>query len=198
MIPGYAVGALAFCGVQILARIAQGTPKDTFLRPDDAPVAILFFEADLENPQQRTIDEATGGHGFSHVVIDAGEIDAETLEPLVIDCLPGRGVHRRPLSSYDGRGRVRFELASAAGAEAYGHARGRVGQPFDTLGLAFGSDSASTYCSKLVWESLPQSYRGEVLAVCKAKLCGWHAAVNPHPSPNQLAMAFGLAGPEKL
>lgn len=186
-------GALAFAGVQLFVRAAQGRPSDPFLRPEGAPVRILLFEAHDE--QSRKIDRASGGYGYSHSVLDAGELSLDTAEPLIIDCRPCIGVFRRPLRDYDGRGRVEIELPYEVGEHAYGYVRGQIGRPFDSLGF-FGSDRHSMFCSKLIWESLPQRYRGYVLSHSKKGAFGWYASVNAIPSPNQLAVAFGVAKPK--
>ena len=178
-------GALAFCGVQLFLRAAQGRPSDPYVRPQGAPVRILLFVPVDE--QSAKIDAASGGHGYSHVAVDAGEMRTEDLAPLVIDCVPFKGVHRRPLTDYGDRDRTEVELPREVGEHAYGFIRGQVGRPFDTLGF-FGSDSQSTFCR----ESLPQRYRGHVLASREPGKMGWYASVNAIPSPNQLALAFGV------
>lgn len=184
------VGAGTFLGTQLFARMAQGEPVDDFIRPEGVSVKILFFVPVDET--SRDIDEATGGHGYSHVAIDAGEIDKASGDYLIIDCRPTKGVFRRPLSDMGSRRRSIVELSSEVGEQSYGYIRASMDKPFDVLSMAFGGDRTSTYCSKLVWDSLPQSYRTHVLEVCKDKDCGWHAAFNPIPSPNQLALALGV------
>lgn len=110
-------------------------------------ISVLLFEPAGVSGQ--IIDRTTGGRGFSHAAIDSCELGPRG-EHLVIDCSPGRGVGRRPLAELGaGRPYVRVILPITAGAEVYGCARARIGQPF----------TSELVCSQLVWECLPASLR---------------------------------------
>lgn len=142
-------------------------------------VSVLLFEPD---DSSRVIDEITGGYGFSHVALDGCEVD-EQGRPLLIDCQPGIGVARVLADSYDGRGRARVWMPLCEGRELYGCVRGRVGQPYDLLGLVWPSEGLESglICSQLIYECLPQRLQ---------------ALVPPWPrdrpvAPNDLARAFG-------
>lgn len=132
----------------------------------------------------RAIDRITGSLGYSHVVFDSCEHDALG-NPVVIDCTPGQGVHRRPLSDYDGRPRSAAVLTRAEGAEVFGCLRGRIGMSYDLLGLVKTSGpAAGMTCSQLLAECLPARLRAMVR----------YSQSRP-VAPNDLARAFGLTGP---
>lgn len=157
----------------------EGTPVGG-LRPS-CGVSIVLFEAD--GAESRLIDAATGGDGFSHVAIDGCETDARG-RPLLIDYQPGLGVARVPVADYGDRGRARVWLPFCAGPELYGCVRGRVGQPYDALGLIVPKTGpvGGVVCSQLVYECLPRS------------LC---QRIPPWPrsrpvAPNDLARGFGV------
>lgn len=142
-------------------------------------VSILFFEP---GESSQWIDQATGGHGFSHVAVDGCEADAEG-RPLLIDCKPQLGVARVLGSTYDGRRRVRVWLPLCEGREFYGCIRGRVGTPYDLLDLVAPNKglAGGLVCSQLIYECLPQQLQ--------ARVPPWprHRPV----APNDLARAFG-------
>jgi hypothetical protein len=74
------------------------------------------------------------GSGFSQVAVDGCEAD-ELGRPLLIDCRQGsgsRGCSRRSTGSDRGCG---CGCRWCEGRELYGCVRGRVGQPYDALGL---------------------------------------------------------------
>ena len=147
--------------------LARGPSAEAMARAGPAcSISVLLFEpADASG---RLIDLTTGRRGFSHAAIDSCEIGARG-EHLVIDCSPGRGVGRRPLAELgEGRPFVRVVLPLAAGAELYGCARARIGEPF----------SSRLVCSQLVWDCLPAALR-------PPKPAGRPVA------PNDLAAAWG-------
>ena len=156
----------------------EGIPVGT-LRPA-CGVSIVLFE--VEGTESKLIDAATGGHGFSHVALDGCEADDQG-RPLLIDCRPGLGVARVPLDDYGNRGRVRVWLPRCEGRELYGCARGRVGQPYDALGLIVPKTGpvGGLVCSQLVYECLPAKLRQRVPPWPKSRPV----------APNDLAQAFG-------
>lgn len=180
---GVVVGmCLAALAVSAVGRRAQ--VRHASVRPA-CSVSILLLASDGITMSE-AIDAASGGLGFSHAAWDAcEEVDGV---PVGIDCRPGHGVHRRPLSEIVGTRRcVRVVLPMLEGREAYGCARSRVGESYDGLALfqAYGSGRRrGTICSELVFECLPASLRARV----------------PLPSarpiaPNDLASAFGVTAP---
>lgn len=149
------------------------------LRPMCGVSIVLFERGDGE---EVLIDLATGKHGFSHVAIDGCEA-SKSGQPLIIDCKPGLGVARRPESDYGQRRRVRVWLPLIEGREFYGCARGRVGQPYDLIGLVLpnGGPADGYVCSQLVYECLPERLRERIPA--------WPSS---RPvSPNDLARGLG-------
>ncbi len=170
--------AATLVGLTLTRGSGEGVPA-TQVRPR-CGVSIVLFEP--EGPQSRIIDAATGGHGFSHVAIDGCEAD-ELGRPLVIDCRPGTGVVRLPLANYDGRARVRVWLPLCEGRELYGCVKGRLGLPYDALGLVVPKSGpvGGFICSQLVYECLPASLRARVPA--------WPSG---RPvAPNDIARALG-------
>lgn len=179
-----AAGAALGVGITLAALLATrgggdpGVPVAT-IRPA-CGVSIVLFEPD--SPESRLIDAATGSVGFSHSAIDGCESDAAG-HPLFIDCRPGDGVSRVPASSYAGRPSVRVWLPLVAGRELYGCARGRVGLPYDTLGLVVPKTGpvGGVICSQLIYDCMPTDLREQIP--------DWprHRPV----SPNDLARGFG-------
>jgi len=181
-----AAGMLGFAAALLVAvSVGKQHPvTDAQQRPGCAVSILLIASDDLA--LSSAIDSSSGGLGFSHAAWDA----CESVEgvPVGIDCRPGYGVHRRALSEIvGGRRHVRVFLPLLEGKEAYGCARSRVGESYD--GLAFfvttgGGRRRGTICSELIWECLPEAMRGLV----------------PIPdgrpvAPNDIARAFGVAGP---
>ena len=131
----------------------------------------------------QALDVTSGYLGFSHCYIDAFERDAKGV-PLVIDCLPAQGVHRRPASTYDGRDQVRIVLPGALGAELYGAARSLLGATYDVAG------GGGYVCSEFVTSCLPEALAKHIRT---HKL---YQAPGGYITPNQIAVAFGIQGPE--
>lgn len=156
----------------------EGVPVGE-LRPS-CGVSIVLFEA--VGAESEIIDAATGGHGFSHVVIDGCEADDQG-RPLMIDCRPGLGVARVPAQEYRDRDRVRIWLPRCEGREMYGCARGRVGQPYDALGLIVPKTGpvGGLVCSQLVYECLPVDLRERIPPWPQSRPV----------APNDLAIGFG-------
>lgn len=182
MLAGAAVGVGLTLAVLTLARgSGQRGPAVGEIRPA-CGVSIVLFEAnDLES---RIVDAATGGLGYSHVAVDGCEAD-EQGRPLLIDCRPGLGVARVLEAEYGDRRRVRVWLPLCEGRELYGCVRGRVGQPYDVLGLVVPKTGpvGGVVCSQLVYECLPTTLRGLIP--------GWP---KERPvAPNDLARGLGAA-----
>jgi hypothetical protein len=178
MLGGILLGAGLTVAVLALGRGHGEGLSAAAIRPS-CGVSIVLVEPDAVS---RIIDAATGGHGFSHVVVDGCEVDGEG-RPLLIDCQPGLGVARVPESTYAGRGRVRVWMPLCEGRELYGCVRALVGQPYDLLGLVMPKQglAGGLICSQLVYECLPRRLQ---------------ALVPPWPrdrpvAPNDLARAFG-------
>lgn len=182
---------LAFAGIlagaAIVEAVGQRRPgiKGTHVeRSPGCSVSILLL-ATSQKPHAIVADRSTGSRGFSHVAWDACESAGGVAYG--IDCRPGHGVHRRPLEEIiDGRRAVRIYLPPHEGAEAYGCARGMVGVPYDGIALFRGPGSSrrGTICSELIYECLPEALKARIRLPSGRPL-----------SPNDIAAAFGVAGP---
>ncbi len=126
----------------------------------------------------RMVDNVTGGHGWSHALLDAGEQDADEI-PLWWDCTPQKGIHRvrATESRYARRDTARIEL-----------------QPQDSIfvwrcanvceGRRYGSRDN---CASWIIRCLPPYL--EVFAEAVAD------RFKLPLSPNVLAIAFGVESP---
>lgn len=181
---GFLLGAgTAISGTFALSRALRRRERDAIDAVGTDPtceVAIVLFAID-GTLASGGIDAMTGGLGFSHVCLQSCEVDDEG-EALLIDCRPGRGVHRSRLAAYDGRRRARVILTGPAAAEMYGCAKGRVGADFTPE-----NRSGGLLCSQLVASCLPRDLASRVAA--QRRYSGPGGLV----SPNQIAAAFGAA-----
>lgn len=180
MLAGAVVGVGLTLAVLTLARGSGQGLAVGGIRPA-CGVSIVLFEAD--DLESRIVDAATGGLGFSHVAVDGCEVD-EQGRPLLIDCRPGLGVARVLEAEYEERRRVRVWLPLCEGRELYGCVRGRVGQPYDALGLVVPNTGpvGGVVCSQLVYECLPASLQARVPI-------SWYTGRSV--APNDLAKGFG-------
>lgn len=181
MIAGLLLGATAMAGAMLAARGRSNARARTItLRQRDrcAVAIVLFVPTDAEG---RIVDQATGSAGFSHAALDGCEVD-DTGAPVLIDCRPAHGIHRRRVADYGVRPRVYLYLDPRAGAETYGCARARVGEPFDALGLVLPrtGPGRGAVCSQAIAECLPARLRDRI-ATAPGRVA----------SPNDIARAFG-------
>lgn len=178
-----ATGAVILAARGVANRRAPQTPPR---RRDRCAVAVVLFVPDGQEGE--IIDRATGRRGFSHAALDGCEVD-EAGRHVLIDCQPGRGVHRRVAETYGERPRVYCYLGREDGAEAYGCARARVGEPFDPVGLVVPrtGPGRGVVCSQLVADCLPARVRQRIATTPGRPI-----------SPNDLARAFGAepGGPD--
>lgn len=178
---GFAMGAgAAIAGTFALSRSMRRKERNAIEavgRDPTCEIAIVLFATD--SPVGEVIDATTGNLGFSHCVLKGCEMD-EQGRPLLIDCLPGRGVHRAHASAYEGRRRSNVILTGAVAAEMYGCARGRVGADFTPE-----NNGKGLLCSQLVASCLPRDLASRVAA--QRRYSGPGGLV----SPNQIAAAFG-------
>lgn len=178
----FLLGATCF-GLAVMVMRGGGSPGvDVAAMREQCRISVVFF-APTRLPNM--INDASGGEGFSHVAIDACEVDDDG-DHLLIDCQPGTGVHRRLESAYGDRKRVRAWLSAAEGAELRGCARAKLGQPFDIVGLVVpeGSESSGVICSGLVWSCLPLRLQKMVPVPDRRPV-----------APNDIARAFGITSP---
>ena len=187
---GAGLGVVAATAVSRAAfRTVEG--HDVAAVDRDRSVAVLLIGADHRNRVEREVDERTGGLGFSHVVVDAGERD-ESGARLVYDCFPREGVRRVRLSERYGSDRggylmrpvVRAVIPKSHGDHVRSTLSALVGQSYDVL-AAFAPSRNGLVCSRMVLRVLPDSTCSRVRS---------HSARHPI-SPNDLARAFGVASP---
>lgn len=193
MIGAVTVGAgLGAAAAVALDRAANRTVEghDVASVDRDRSVAVLFVGADHGNRIERNVDTRTGGLGFSHVVVDAGERD-ETGARLVYDCFPREGVRRVRISDRYGSNRdgsvrpiVRAVIPNRDAERVRAALGALVGQSYDLL-TAFAPARDRLVCSLMVMKALPRDLTR-----------GVRAHTPRHPvSPNDLARAFGITGP---
>lgn len=152
-------------------------------------VSIVLIGANQSVLIEREVDRSTGSTGFSHVVIDASEVD-DLGRRLVYDCFPLEGVRRVVLSERYGsakgqpRPRVRVTLPPDAAEHMRGAMSALIGAPYD-VAATVDPKRVGLVCSRLVMRGLTKDLASRVRPFCKR-----------HPiSPNDLARAFGVASP---
>ena len=129
---GFLAGAILTAAVMSqVDRRPRGTLAAS-RREDTCSVSVILIARKRGSVGGRIVDSATGNGGWTHAAWDACEQVSGV--PYGIDCLPGHGVHRRPIADIiGGRAWARVELPLALGLEAYGCARAKVGAPYDAL-----------------------------------------------------------------
>lgn len=190
-----AFGVGLFCGAVGLAAASQAAVRTVegaavAYVDDTQPVAVVLIAADKACRIERVVDAQTGHRGFSHVVVDCAEFDADG-RALVYDCFPREGVRRVAVSERYGsacgrpRKRVRVLLPPDDGAYMRGAMSALVGAPYDVIATVAPRRRRGLVCSRLVMRGLPEELARRV------------APMQPrHPiAPNDLARAFGVHGP---
>ncbi len=153
------------------------------------PVSVVLVAADHGSRIERLVDRQTGHRGFSHVVVDCGEVDHDG-RSLVFDCFPREGVRRVALSDRYGSGqgrprkRVRVVLRGGDGEHMRGAMMALVGAPYD-VAAAIDPRRRGLVCSRLVMRGLPMDLARRVQPFSPRRPI----------SPNDLARAFGVHGP---
>lgn len=184
MILPFLLGVSATVGVALVVSSAvRARPADA-VDPEGQLVAcapgLVFFGPRADSVASRAIDAGTGGLGFSHVAVQGCEVGPGGV-PLLVDCTPGRGVHRRPESDYGDRPRGRLLLTGPLAGELYGCARAKVGADYGPFPGAGGY-----LCAQMALDCLPAELRTR--ATSAVRFAGPGGIV----SPNQLAASFGV------
>lgn len=187
-------GCGLLCGAAGLAAVSTASARtleglDVARVDRGRAVSFVLIAADHGNTIERIVDLKTGRLGFSHVVVDCCDVDAEGRR-LVYDCFPREGVRRVALSERYGtcrgqlRKRVRVCLPDADGERMRGAMAALVGAPYD-VAASLDPRRRGLVCSRLVMRGLDDDLARRV-----------RATKPRHPiSPNDLARAFGVCGP---
>jgi hypothetical protein len=147
---------------------------------DQCQVAIVLVGRDEESIVSRTIDDATGALGFSHLLLDPCRVDGAG-ERQFVDYTSGRGVHWTTLEPYRHRRIVSIPLPEPLATEVWGCTRARLGQPMNVQALALGIEQHAS-CVGLIVSCLPWSMQREL----------HKRRVGPCVSPNTIALAYGV------
>lgn len=148
--------------------------------------SVIFIAPDRSRPEQVLLDDATGGYGYSHVVVDDCELGPDG-EPLLWDCHAGEGVRRAPWSRYDGRFKTHYELDAQEAAAARAALRALEGQPYS---LGSPLDGEGMTCAGLVYAALPDELRARI---DETPVRGALEHINPDAlTPNRIAEALGV------
>ncbi len=170
--------------------------------PDQACDMLIFVPRSLES---YLIDDATGGHGYSHVAVDCGEVDAATGRRVMVEATPRAGVHHSYLDKYGRREFIRLPLART-GVDCTQFREcilTKLGEPYDIAEvLTWGEvdDPAKQVCSDLAADCLPSQVRAAIVQQARSGRLGRRtvsihgpASVPLHifVSPNGFARFFG-------
>ena len=133
------------------------------------------------------IDDLTGGYGYSHATIDAGEIDIPTSKPVMVETTVGQTVTRKFQDEYEQRPFVRVPLSkTGVNVEQFvACVKSKMGEQYDTLdAITLGEivDPAKEVCSGLAADCLPEKERQRI---ARAKRLGLlrRASVSVHSKP---------------
>ena len=140
------------------------------------------------------IDTLTGGHGYAHVAVDSGEVDAPTGRRVWIEAMMDDGVRYAFQDEYGDRPFVRIPLGRAGlDVEALcACIKAMVGQGYDdseALTLGILDNPARQICSDLVTNCLPEPLCADILACYRSTLLH-PLAVVPHERANQQLRLF--------
>jgi hypothetical protein len=159
------------------------------------------------------IDDLTGRFGYSHITVDAGEVDLPTGKPVMIETTIGQVVERKFIDEYANRAYARIPLAKVGvDIETFITCiKSRLGEHYDSLeALTLGEidDPTKQMCSSLVSECLPETVRHEIAKARRLRLLH-RASVSVHShsnatktkvfiSPNGFAQYYGAPKGQKL
>ena len=119
------------------------------------------------NPTSIMIDELSGGHGYSHVAIDCGEVDIPTGRRVMIESTVKPGVHTAFQDEYGERQFVRIPLEKVGvDVRAFcDRVRSKLGEKYDdeeALTMGIIDDPAKQICSDLATVCLPEEMRLDI------------------------------------
>lgn len=143
-----------------------------YIELDEYEGAILLFPT-ADTWVGKTVDYFTGEKGFSHVALDVGLVNQEG-EPLYLDSWGTEGVNLRTASFFD-REPLRYPLTPKQSA----HARS-VGLHLLHSRTPYRGRRGGKTCSEFVVACMPRSFVRQL-------------HLPRDPTPNDLAMALGLA-----
>lgn len=188
---GFVIGALSMLALVSLTARRRPTRHKVAYEAEVCQVKIYLWETLKTDLGSRLSDFGGGSLGVSHTSIDLCE-KAKNGTPLMVECLPGKGVIRVPVAKYKGRRHATIIIGGHEGSELRGCVRGKVGDPFHKLGIFGGLDNPQAMmCSTLAYQCLPTRIR-QMIVPAKPKN-SFGVAV----SPGQILKAFGaeVGGP---
>ena len=162
---------IAAMGVAATRQRRRGNGVPLAGRRPACTVAMVLFAPD-DTVSSHAVNAYSGAGGFSHVALDGCEVGHDG-EPVLLDCRPSYGMHRRPWSEYSERPHAMVLFDGDTAAELYGCARAKVGQRFDVAG---------EHCAGALVECLPRAVQLRVEAA--------PGAMFGMVTPNQIAAAF--------
>lgn len=187
----FALGALAALVMVAFTSRRRQTRHKVAYEAEVCQVKIYLWETMKSDPSSLLADFGSGRLGVSHTSIDLCEKDKKG-KPLMVECLPGKGVIRVPVTKYKTRRHATIIIGGHEGSELRGCVRAKIGQPFHKLGLFGGLDDPSAMmCSTLAYQCLPTRIR-KMIVPAKPK-SSFGVAVGP----GQILKAFGakVGGP---
>jgi hypothetical protein len=143
----------------------------------------------------RMIDEFTGAYGYSHVTVDCGEIDESTGKRVMVESMPGKGVHRAFLDEYGPRAFLRIPLSKVKGIDIHDFRAcilSKIGEKYDNEeALTWGmvDDPAKQICSDLATVCLPEEIQRDIAYQHEAGKIS-RSSVSPHQRPGGRISVF--------
>ena len=144
----------------------QPRPTGLFaVNPGHECALLLFVPRSLKS---HFIDDLTGAYGYSHVAVDAGELDALTRKPIMTESTLSDVVHRSFQDEYGDRPYVRVPLGSLrVDCSALRKCvEDKLGEPYsDKEALTWGAidDPVKEICSDLAANCLPEHVRTDIV-----------------------------------
>lgn len=187
----FAIGVISALVIVAFTSRRRPTRHRVAYEAEVCQVTIRLWETMKTDPSSVLADFGGGGLGVSHTSIDLCEQD-EDGNPLMVECLPGKGVIRVPVAKYKDRRYATIIIGGHEGSELRGCVRAQVGQSFHKLGIFGGLDDAhAMMCSTLAYQCLPKRIRQMIVPAKPDNSFG--VAVGP----GQLLKAFGarVGGP---
>src|SRR5438045_2608953 len=136
-----------------------------FVEPNHECALLIFVPRSLKS---RFIDDLTGAFGYSHVAVDAGEVDTLTHKPVMTESTLSDVVHRSFQDEYGDRPYVRVPLGSlrVVCGDLRKCVAAKLGEPYsDKEALTWGAidDPVKQICSDLAANCLPEHVRSDIM-----------------------------------